>query len=120
MNEFQVFERIGRGAYSKVKRVVREYTDNGQQFQDVYAMKVRHSIWFDGAQMMHKPTLIKERALRYDNTGTMEMINNLDKVYNEIELWGRINHSFFIKLYELIDADEHDYLYLILELANLG
>lgn len=70
--------------------------------------------------MMHKPTLLKERALRYDNNGTMEMINNLDKVYNEIELWGRINHTYFIKLYELIDADEHDYLYLILELADLG
>ncbi len=48
------------------------------------------------------------------------MINNLDKVYNEIELWGRINHQYFIKFYELIDSDDHDYLYLILELADLG
>ena len=29
MNEFKVYELIGRGAYSKVKRVVREYTENG-------------------------------------------------------------------------------------------
>jgi hypothetical protein len=48
------------------------------------------------------------------------MITNLDKVYNEIEVWGRINHSHFVKFYELIDADEHDYMYLILELADLG
>ncbi len=36
---------------------------------------------------MHKPTLKRERAIRYDKDGEMQMINNLDKVYNEIELW---------------------------------
>lgn len=70
--------------------------------------------------MMHKPTLARERALHFDEEGKLEMINNLDKVYNEIELWGRINHQYFVKFYELIDSDEHDYLYLILELADLG
>lgn len=70
---------------------------------------------------MHKPTLFKERAVRYDNEGKLEMINNLDKVYSEIELWGKVNHAYFVKFYELIDAEErHDYLYLILELADLG
>ena len=38
-------------------------------------------------KMMHKPTLKRERAIRYDKDGTMQMINNLDKVYTEIELW---------------------------------
>jgi len=37
--------------------------------------------------MMHKPTLAKERAIRYDKEGKMEMINNLDKVYMEIDVW---------------------------------
>jgi serine/threonine protein kinase len=70
--------------------------------------------------MMHKPTLARERALFYDEAGKLEMITNLDKVYNEIEIWGRINDIHFIKFYELIDTDEHDYMYLILELADLG
>lgn len=48
------------------------------------------------------------------------MITNLDKVYSEIELWGRINHVYFVKFYELIDSDDHDYMYLILELADMG
>ena len=48
------------------------------------------------------------------------MITNLDKVYNEIEVWARVNHVNFIKFYELIDADEHDYMYLILEIADFG
>ena len=50
----------------------------------------------------------------------MEIINNLDKVYNEVELWAQVAHPNIIKIYEIIDAEEHDYLYVILELADLG
>ena len=50
----------------------------------------------------------------------MEIINNLDKVYNEVELWAQIQHPNIVKMYEIIDNDEHDYLYIILELADLG
>jgi hypothetical protein len=35
--------------------------------------------------MMHKPSLRKERAIRYDAAGQMEMINNLDKVFEVFE-----------------------------------
>ena len=41
MNEFKILELIGKGAFSKVKRVVREYDEGGQHFEDVYAMKVK-------------------------------------------------------------------------------
>lgn len=71
-------------------------------------------------KMMHKPTLRRERAIRYDQAGEMMMINNLDKVYSEIEIWTQLNHPYIAKLYELIDDDNHDYLYLILELADMG
>mmetsp|Transcript_43026 Transcript_43026/g.56936 ORF Transcript_43026/g.56936 Transcript_43026/m.56936 type:complete len:80 (-) Transcript_43026:707-946(-) len=71
-------------------------------------------------KMMHKPTLKKERAIRYDRNGEMLMINNLDKVYEEIELWTQLNHPYIAKLYEMIDDDNHDYLYLILEIADFG
>ncbi len=40
VNEFKVLELIGRGAYSKVKRVVRQYSENGENYEEVYAMKV--------------------------------------------------------------------------------
>ena len=71
-------------------------------------------------KMMHKPTLKRERAIRYDKDGEMMMINNLDKVYSEIELWTQLNHPYIAKLYEMIDDDNHDYLYLILEIADMG
>ena len=58
--------------------------------------------------------------MRFSATGEMEMINYLDNVYNEVEVWAQISHPNIIKMYEIIDADEHDYLYLILELADYG
>ena len=54
-------------------------------------------------KMMHKPTLKRERAIRYDFKGEMQMINNLDKVYSEIDIWTTLNHSYISKLYEMID-----------------
>lgn len=50
----------------------------------------------------------------------MEIINNLDKVYNEIEVWAQLNNQNIVKAFELIDCEEHDYLYLIIELADMG
>jgi serine/threonine protein kinase len=70
--------------------------------------------------MMHKPVLVKQRAVKYSAKGEMEIINNLDKVYNEVEVWAQISHPNIVKMYEIIDAEEHDYIYIILELADLG
>lgn len=48
------------------------------------------------------------------------MIDNLDKVYDEVELWAQLSHPNIVKMFEIIDSDEHDYLYIILELADYG
>ena len=71
-------------------------------------------------KMMHKPALEKQRAVTYTDKGEMEMITQLDKVYNEVENWAAVHHPNIIKLYEIIDDDKHDYMYVILELANMG
>jgi len=110
VNEFLIGENIGRGAFSKVKQVIRTFkSDEGNDEQKEFAMK-----------MMHKPTLKRERAMRYNDSGEMEMINNLDKVYNEVEIWASLHHDNLVTLYEIIDSEEHDYMYLILEMADLG
>lgn len=48
------------------------------------------------------------------------MINNFDKVESEIDIWMVLNDPYIAKLYELIDDDNHDYLYLVIEMADLG
>ena len=57
-------------------------------------------------KMMHKPVLMKQRAVKYSDEGEMEIINNLDKVYNEVETWAQVSHPNIIKIYEIIDAEE--------------
>lgn len=69
---------------------------------------------------MHKPTLKRARAARYDENGKMQNIDNLAKVYNEIDVWTKCIHPSIVRIYEMIDADDHDYLYIIMELAELG
>jgi serine/threonine protein kinase len=115
VNEFAVLENIGAGSYSKVKRVVRQDTNQEGTQIDVEGECAEFAM-----KMMHKPTLKRERAIRYDLKGEMQMINNLDKVYTEIDVWTQLNHPYIAKLYEMIDSDAHDYLYLILELADMG
>lgn len=103
-------QNIGKGSFSKVKKVIRtnkKETDGDET--TAFAMK-----------MMHKPALEKQRAVTYTDKGEMEMITQLDKVYNEVENWATVHHPNIIKLYEIIDDDKHDYIYVILELADMG
>ena len=62
MNEFKILNNIGRGSFSKVKKVLRIAKEDGAQpdpegeggNENMFAMK-----------MMHKPVLIKQRAVTY-------------------------------------------------------
>lgn len=50
----------------------------------------------------------------------MRMSNNLEKVYNEIDTWAGLLHPNIVRLFELIDSEEHDYIYLVMELIDSG
>ena len=131
MNEFKILNNIGKGSFSKVKKVLRLQTNEmltppskddqgnlGPSNQDGNISQAHNNLY--AMKMMHKPVLLEQRAVRYSSDGQMEMINSLDKVYNEVELWATLAHPNIIKMFEIIDAEEHDYLYIILELADLG
>ena len=61
--------------------------------------------------MMHKPVLEKQRAVQYSLQGEMEIINNLDKVYNEVELWAAITHPNITKMFEPSSPGVQSFLY---------
>ncbi len=94
INEFTMGKKIGRGAFGKVKKVTRVFQskDTEGTASAEYAMKI-----------MHKPTLQHERSLAYDGA-EMRMSNNLEKVYNEIDIWASLLHPNIVRLYELIDS----------------
>ena len=109
INEFKVVATIGRGSYSKVKHVVREYMQDGEIKEQSYAMKV-----------MHKPTLKREMCASYTNDGELVMSTALEHIFSEINVWAKANHPNIVKLYELIEVEDHDYLYLVIEFCDLG
>ena len=109
INEFKILNTIGQGSYSKVKHVLRQFKEDEKIWEDDYAMK-----------MMHKPTLRRERWAIYSNNGKFEISNALEKVYIEIEVWSQVHHENIVKLFELIEAEGHDYIYLIIEFWDLG
>ena len=55
VNEFMILNNIGKGAFSKVKKVVRQ-NKNSEDEVTAFAMK-----------MMHKPALEKQRAVTYSD-----------------------------------------------------
>jgi len=122
VNEFQVLKSIGCGSFSKVKKVIRRSVSKPQDEEGVTdeANEEECEIAEFAMKIMHKPTLRRERAVRYDTKGEMMMINNMDKVESEIEIWTTLNHPYIAKLYEMIDDEQHDYLYMIIELADCG
>ena len=50
----------------------------------------------------------------------MQMSSNLEKVYNEIDIWAGLMHPNVVRLFELIDDEEKDYIYLVMELIKEG
>ncbi|CAG9336259.1 unnamed protein product [Blepharisma stoltei] len=109
-SKFILEKTIGRGCFSKVKQSYRIFRDeNGNEEQAIYAIK-----------KMHKPTLKKQRCVLYDSTNTMKMANNWEKVKTEISIWRTLCHPNIIRLYEVIDDRNHDYVYLVIEYADCG
>jgi hypothetical protein len=89
VNEFKILDNIGKGSFSKVKRVIRMQTNDTKQ--NLESLAGSQDCQF-AMKMMHKPILMQQRAVRYSNNGEMEIINNLDKVYNEVEVWAQLSH----------------------------
>jgi serine/threonine protein kinase len=72
VNEFQVLKSIGSGSFSKVKKVIRRSVSkpsqaDGLQEEDEDDVEIAEF----AMKIMHKPTLKRERAIRYDTAGEM-------------------------------------------------
>ena len=82
-----MLETIGEGSYSEVKRAVRRSCDKeGEEELGHHSEKDTEVAEF-AIKIMHKQSLESQRAIRYDLKGEMQMINNLDKVMEEVDIW---------------------------------
>ena len=100
-NEYKVIKLLGKGAYSKVKLVMKD---------DVkYAMKI-----------IDKKELKKKKIFKQDKDGNVIVTNLLKDALKEIAILKKLDHPNIIKLYEILHNYQKEKIYLILEYAEYG
>ena len=100
-NEYKLLQLLGKGAYSKVKLVIKD---------DVkYAMKI-----------IDKKELKKKKIFKQDKDGNVIVTNLLKDALKEIAILKKLNHPNIIKLYEILHNYAKEKIYLILEYAEYG
>ena len=100
-NEYQLIELLGKGAYSKVKLVVK---DNVK-----YAMKI-----------IDKKELKKKKIFKQDKDGNVIVTTLLKDALKEIAILKKLDHPNIIKLIEILHNYKKEKIYLILEYAEFG
>lgn len=99
INQYIVKEPLGRGAFGEVKLVIDVKTDRK------YAMKV-----------MNKKRLKKKRKGGFGPKSR----SALDDVRKECAILKKMDHPSIVKLFEIIDDDKNDYIFMIFEYITGG
>ena len=103
LNEYKILQTLGKGSYAKVKLAINENTSKK------FAVKI-----FKKSILKHQNRYIKTHS------GEGNFINALQDVSREIAIMKKLSHPNIIRLYEVIDDEEGDKLYMILDLAPNG
>lgn len=98
INQYLVMRRIGRGMYGKVKLVF------NTEDQVHYAMKI-----------MSKSILKRRRVI-----GRNKVTDSWENVKREIAIMKKLDHPNVVRLSEVIDDDENDKLFLVMDYVEHG
>ena len=106
VNDYYFIETIGKGSYSKVKKCKNLKTN------ELFAVKILNK------------RLLRKKKKSYGKTseGTLKINYMIDDALNEIEIFKSFPymHENVLKLYEILNDEEKDKTYLIMELAEFG
>ncbi|XP_034402652.1 calcium/calmodulin-dependent protein kinase kinase 2 isoform X1 [Cyclopterus lumpus] len=112
LNQYKLKDEIGKGSYGVVKLAYNE-DDN-----TYYAMK-----------MLSKKRLMRQagfprrpppRGAKAAPEGPPQPKGPLERVYQEIAILKKLDHSNVVKLVEVLDDPSEDHLYMVFELVKQG
>lgn len=106
VNEYLFKETIGKGAYSKVKKIISLKTN------------VEYAVKIINKRLLRK----KKKAYGKSSEGTLKIFYMIDDALNEIDIYKALPsmHDNILKLYEILNDDVNDKTYLIMEIAEWG
>eukprot|EP00742_Colponemidia_sp_Colp-10_P002254 GILJ01002408.1.p1 GENE.GILJ01002408.1~~GILJ01002408.1.p1 ORF type:complete len:443 (-),score=66.46 GILJ01002408.1:154-1440(-) len=102
INEYTLVKDLGEGAFGKVKLCVHKDT------QVQYAVKI-----------FKKSVLRRKREFKQTEHG-MRIVDAMQDVMREIAIMKKLSHANIVGLHEVIDDDESDKLYMILDFVEGG
>jgi [calcium/calmodulin-dependent protein kinase] kinase len=100
INGYAILKDLGSGSFATVRLVEKDKVR--------YAMKC-----FD------KSILKKRRTFKMVK-GKKIMSNDMDKVMDEIAIMKKLRHPNIVQLYDVIDDEEEDKLFVVMELVTCG
>lgn len=103
LNQYKLIDSIGQGSFGLVKLAYNEEDDKH------YAMKI-----------LSKKKLLRKAGCFGRIAPNRKGNNPLDKVYREIAVLKKLDHSNVVKLIEVLDDPDEDHLYLVFELLERG
>lgn len=110
LNQYKLMDSIGQGSYGIVKLAYNEEDDTH------YAMKI-----LSKKKLLKKAGMFGRLPPRKEGRSTSSPINHpLQKVYREIAILKKLDHSNVVKLVEVLDDPDEDHLYLVFELLERG
>ena len=108
VNDYILGQVLGRGAFAYVCKATHEGDIKKRNSSRMYAIKV-----------MSKQKL--KRARNFNRVGRKMVVTTaLDNAKREIAVMKKIEHPHLVKLYEVINDDMHDELYLVMEHIPYG
>nr|XP_043867983.1 calcium/calmodulin-dependent protein kinase kinase 2 isoform X1 [Solea senegalensis] len=112
LNQYKLKDEIGKGSYGVVKLAYNE-DDN-----TYYAMKV-----LSKKRLMRQagfPRRPPPRGAKAAPEGPAQPKGPLERVYQEIAILKKLDHSNVVKLVEVLDDPSEDHLYMVFELVKKG
>lgn len=104
VNQYVLHEELGRGAYGIVLRC--EYLNDPAQ---KFAVKV-----------VSRSVLKRKREFVKGGVGKPKVTNAFDDVVREIAVMKKLRQNNIVRLFEVIDDDANDQMYLVMELVKGG